>query len=182
MCCDTLWLIGDRIRTVAFQAVLACADESCTQAFRSYSTIGNRIQDAHGDSVILSMTSADDAPMTSTSQGRQMQISVTRANYLLELRENGWPQSKVNGRNQIETPDSALINAVSKHASGHGEKMWRALKNGAVRQTGPYALFPVATNPHVIHKGVAVSRLTPIDPRGFQVGWSLTVTVDTTLR
>lgn len=174
-------MIGDRIRTVAFQAVLDCVDESCTQAFRSYSTIGTRIQDAHGDSVILTMTSADNSSMTSTPQGRQMQIGVTRANYLLELRENGWPQSKVNGRNQIETPDSAMLNAVSKHASGHGEKMWRALVNASVRQVGPNALFPVDCNPHILHKGVTVSRLSPIDPRAFQVGWSMTVTVDTTL-
>jgi hypothetical protein len=179
-CCNTLFLMADRIRTVAFDAVLCCVDESCRQPYRSYVVAGNRIQDLVGDSVIVTLQTATSAAMTNTPQGRLSPLSVTRSTFLLELRENGWPQAKTVGRN-IEVPSGESLNAASAHSMAHAEKMWRSLVDAAATRNGNNRLFPITNNHHVIQGGVGVGPLTPVGPQAYQMAWSVIVTVDHTL-
>ena len=182
VCCDTLFLIGDRIRTVACDAVMCCTDESCDQPYRSYTTFGPRIQDVIGDSIIITMTNATTATTSSTDRGRVSPLVVTRASFRLELRENGWPQAKANQqKGVIVAPDGAEQNAAAAHSMAHAEKMWRALVNAAAIRNGSTRLFPLPTNHHVLQGAISVGPLTPVGPQATQATWSVELSVDTLL-
>lgn len=181
VCCDTLWLIGDRIRTVACDAVMCCVDPDCKTEMRSYMTMGTRIQDLIGDSLIVTMVRAEQAPTNSTDRGRSGPLPITRATYLMELRENGWPKAKVSGRN-IEVPDPAEVHPASAHSYSHAEKMWDAVLNGAASFTSADALFPVSKNPHIMQNGVSVGPLLPVGPQTYQAAWTVEIVVDARLR
>lgn len=170
VCCDTTWLVGDRLRSVAFEAVCCCAESGCaSRPWRSFTTIGTQIQDPLGESLIVTMTSL--APTSTTDRGKLPIITPHRAIYLIQMRESGWPTIKTNANNEILVPDSSLVNAVSKHVQAHGEKMYRALVGGQQAQT----LFAPRTNSHIT--GVTISPLTPIGP-DMLAGWSMQVAVD----
>lgn len=177
VCCDSLFLLADRIRTVAFEAVLCCVEESCQQEYRSYVTMGPRIQDLKGDSVVVTMTTSNNTSMTTTTLGRQSPLVATRSTFLVELRENGWPQPKARGNN-IEPPAPEAVNFAAAHSMGHAEAMWRALSDAAAQRNGTTRMFPLPTNRHVIQGGVGVGPLTPVGPQAYQVAWTVVVTVD----
>lgn len=176
VCCNTFSLIGDRIRTVAFQAVMKCIGPDCCETpYRSYLTFGPRIEDIAGDSLIVTMIDATQHQVT--RNGRVMATPATRTQWLVELRENGWPAAHRNRTNMIEVPDSAIIDAKARHALGHGESMWSALVRGAAQQNYPTGgLFPGPKNRHIL--GVAVSAYRPLPPQTTQVVSQVAVTVD----
>lgn len=180
-CCDSLFLVGDRIRTVAWEAVECCVTANCDKPFRTYTTFGNRIEDVLGDSLIVTLQQATNAPATTSTQGRVQPYALTRASFLLELRENGWPQSKVNSGKVIEVPDSDVIEAAAQHAMGHASAMWAGLMNAAASRNGSTRMFPLPYNHHVQQGGVAVGPLLPVGPQAYQAAWSVTVTVDFTM-
>lgn len=170
VCCDTTWLVGDRIRSVAFEAVCCCAETGCNgRAWRSFTTIGSQIQDPLGESLIVSMPSL--SPTSTTDRGKLPILTPHRAIYLVQIRETGWPTIHTTGGGEIVVPDSNVVNAVSKHVQSHGEKMYRALVGGQQA----YTLFPPRTNSHIT--GVTISPLTPLGP-DLLVGWSMQVAVD----
>lgn len=179
VCCNSIALIGERIRTVAFLGLLECLDESCAKPFRSYMTFGPRIEDVIGDSLII--THQDTTPIASstTAGGRLLAHRAERSTYLLELRENGWPTAKeVNG--VIEVPDGAVISHYAHHAMGHAERMYHALLDAAVARDNGQRLFPLPQNSHILEGHIRVSNLRPIGPQSVQVAHAVTIEVDHT--
>lgn len=167
--CDTTWLIGERIRTVAFSGVCGC---NCSQPFRSFTSIGTIIQDPLGDSLIIAMISLGAA--ATTGRGATLPAVTHVAQFRLELRDNGWPVvQRDESERVISFPDSSLVNAVSKHAQSHGEMMYRSIVNAVQMHT----LFAGSANGHVIAESIGVSPIVPINPSGGQVGWGINVNV-----
>jgi hypothetical protein len=167
--CSSTWLIGERIRTVAFEGLCGC---DCDIQFRSYTVIGNQIQDPIGNSLISTMLGL--GPVSTTASGALPIVATHRARYLLELRDVGWPTIEVDEEgNYILIPDSSEFNAASKHAQSHGETMYRSLVNAIQRRT----LFASALHPHIVSESIRLSELTPISPQAIQVGWSVNVDV-----
>lgn len=179
VCCDSLWLIGERIRTVASDAVLACFDEDCTEAFTTWQTEGARIEWPHGESLIVTFVRATPKISSRERSGPLAPLVVTRAEYLVELRETGWPILSTDPTETIHTPEWQQYHALAKHARAHGEKMWRALVHAASTTSPAERMFSPSTNPHVLDKGVLVNDLTPLARPGPQAGYQVTVTVDT---
>jgi hypothetical protein len=173
VCCDTTWMIGDRIRTVAWAGLQSC-DKGCSErTFRSYTTIGSRIEEPLGESLVVAMTDLDVRPDASGQTGMFL---VHVATYRVELRENGWPMVEHDeSENIIFVPDSRMINALSRHVQSHGEKVWRAVTDGVARQT----LFRPGRNPHVY--STTVTTMRPIGPEAFQAGWGFGVRVEMSL-
>ena len=181
VCCDTLFLIGDRIRTVACNAVLNCSDPGCDTQMRSYMTIGDRIQDLIGDSLIITLRNASPATTTRSANGRIGPTPITRATYLLELRENGWPVAQTKGTT-IETADPAAVHAAAAHSMSHAEAMYAAIVNGFSTWIGETAMFPINRNPHIIMDSVNVGLLLPVGPQSIQAAWSVELSIDARLR
>lgn len=179
VCCDTIWLIGDRIRTVATAGLMECFDPACAdREFRSFSSWGERLQDPLGESLIVSWIR--NSVVTTRGLGSMAPATATRAEYLIELRENGWPAIESANGSIIER-DSDVMNIASKHATGHAERMWRAVVDAAQRQIGAGALFALPANSHIIHGSIQIGDLTPIDPQGRQVGSKFNVSVSMAL-
>lgn len=167
--CDTLWLMAERIRSVAFDGLCSC---DCETEFHSHTTVGNQIQDPIGDSLIATMLGV--GPVNTTNSGALPIAATHRARFLVELRDNGWPtiEADENG-NIIVIPSSADFNVASKHAMSHGEKMYRSLVNTIQMRT----LFASALHPRIIAESIRLSEMTPISPQAIQVGWSVNVDV-----
>lgn len=179
-CCDSFWLLGERIRTVAFNGVGGCQEPECgDQEFVSFSTEGDIITWPPGESLIVSFARAGIATTSTTPAGNTRPIVVTRAEYKVQLLENGWPT--VEGGSDITIPDYEQYHALSKYARGHAELMWRALVGAAATTSQTLALFPIASNPHVRNRGVRIGDLIPMPRPGPQIGYELNVTVDTAL-
>ena len=181
VCCDTFWLVGERIRTVAVTGVLACIDEDCSQEFTTWQTEGPRIEWPHGESLIVTFIRASPKISSRERSGPLAPLVVSRLEYLVELRETGWPILNTDPTQTIHTPQWEMYHALAPHARGHGEKMWRSLVNAASTTRPAARMFNPTSNPHVLDKGVAVSDLLPLDRPGPQVGYQVTVTVDTKL-
>lgn len=181
VCCDTMFLIGDRLRTVACDAVMACADPACGTEFRSYFTHGERIQDPIGDSLIVSLRSAQPATTTTTANGRIGPTPLTRMIFQLELRENGWPTASADGTH-IKVADPAHVHSATAHSMSHAEAMYAAIMNGVSTWIGADAMFPINRNPHIIKDSVAVGQLLPVGPDAHQVAWSVEFQIDARLR
>ena len=183
VCCDTTWLIGERIREVAFAAVCSCIDASCqSNPMRSWQTEGSQSGSIKGDSLVVSYIRSTLATVSRSRTGASTPLVVTRAEFRVELRENGWPmireESSVQG---VKLPDPQVVHALARHARSHAEKMWRALNAGASATSPALQLFPASTNPHILNRGVAIGDLVARGPSGPQVTYDITVTVDHTL-
>ena len=179
VCCDTVWLMGERIRTVALAAVCACLDESCrSRPMESWQTEGERSGSVKGDSLVVSFTGLDSSVRERTRRGSPIPTPITRADFRVELRESGWPMIAEHSSTQtVKLPDPQMVHALAKHARGHAEAMWRALLRGATSTVAADQLFPAATNPHIINRGVAISQLSG-SPSGPQITYSLNISVD----
>lgn len=182
VCCDTFWLMGERIRTVALDAVCSCIDPTCQgQEIESWSTEGDRSGAVRGDSLIVSFVGAGLRTDSRGRQGNVSPITVTRATFRVELNEVGWPMVREHAAAQsILLPDPQLVHAIAKHARGHAEKMWRALLNGTAHTNPVQLIFQPALHPFIIHRGVALGDLTS-RVSGPHVTYTTTMTVDCTL-
>lgn len=175
-CCRSFWLVADRIRTVAFDAVVTCAHEECDKELGSYVDHGDRTQDPIGNNVVVAINRATVA--YPTRGGRQLGLAITRLSLRVELRETGWPMpSGVGG--SIKVPAGASYNYASQYVYDHGEAMWRALVNAAGSVQPGVRMFDPQANPHIPHPGVAIGDLLPL--RDALVGWMVPVTVDLSL-
>jgi len=181
VCCDSFWLIGERIRSVAFDGVMACMEEDCSETFTSWQTEGAQIEWPHGESLIVTFVRASPKISSRNTAGPLAPLVVSRAEYLVELRETGWPILSTDPTQTIHTPEWQEYHALAKHSRAHGEKMWRSLVNAAATTKPAERMFQVATNPHVLDKGVLVDDLLPLTRQGPQTGYRVTVTVDTRL-
>lgn len=177
ICCDTLALIADRIRTVAARALEECLDPDCaSREFRSFATVGPLIQDPLGESLIVHMTNVGPTPQSADRSANLLPVGLYRADFQVQLLETGWPVIEVDELgNAIQVPDSDIVNALTLHSMSHAEKMYRALADGIQRRT----LFASASNPHI--GKIQLSNLTPVQPTSFLVGWNCAVRVETTL-
>lgn len=175
VCCDTLFLKGDRIRTVAWNAVLECRDETCcgTIEGNTYMAMGPVTFDPHGDSVIVSLVSSD--PVATTNGNHTASVSPLRTIYKVEVRFAGWPTIQMGAPGSPPyTPTAAEYASATKHVMGHAEKAYRAV----LRAAANHSLFVPAANPDVIFKGVRVSDLRPMQPRSVIAGMEFGVAVD----
>lgn len=182
-CCNTFWLIGERIRTVATNAVCSCIEPDCAdRELRSYQTEGEQIQDPLGESVIVAFVRSS-VRIDGLNPNQSVQPTViTRAEFRVQLLETGWPTIQARQSTaSIEAPDSAMIHALAKHARGHAEKMWRAVLNAASTTNQAAKLFPSSSNPHILTKGVGVGEMRPLPRPGPFIGYAFNVTVDTKL-
>jgi hypothetical protein len=175
VCCDTLFLKGDRIRTVAWNAVRACSDESCCGGIEgnTYTTVGDLTFDPHGDSVIVALIR--NGPIALTRGGHTPPIIPDRAEFRVEIRFTGWPIIRDGAPGYPPyTPTAAEYTAASRHVMGHAEKAYKAVK----RSIADFSLFPPSTNPDVVFKGQRLSDLTPMQPQSIIVGMQFAVAVD----
>lgn len=183
VCCDTWWLIGERIRTIAFQGVCQCIDPTCVdREFSSYSTEGE-IFSILGESLVITFLGAGVSQGTTTRAGGPRPTPITRARYRLELRENGWPLP-VRQDSATETlvqADWQMLHVLSKHARGHAEKMWRSLVQSLATTNLTAMMFRPTLHPHIMAKGVTLSDITPLANFGPQCGYKMDVTVGTQL-
>lgn len=175
VCCDTLYLKLDRIRTVAWNAVLDCRDETCgctgTMA-NTYTFLGPQSADPFGESVIC--VYGRTTPLTTTRGGHTAQVSAHRIECRVEVRCSGWPiQRKDGDRIVLPTPDE--WNNATRYVLGHAEKAYRAVFNAAQSNT----LF--TQTPGIIFKGQRVTDLVAIQPRSYIAGAAFGVHVDVAL-
>ena len=180
VCCTTEWELGERIRLLAFNAVCACIEPDCiAPKLRSWQTEGPRSLDVLGDSLTVSFLGNLERGDGRTPLGNARPAGATRAQFRVELRENGWPIIREHAATQtVQLPDHQVVNAVAKHARGHASKMRRALKNAALHTIQAQRMFPTTSFPHVLHRGVSIGDLTTTGPSGPQIAYSLIVTVD----
>lgn len=183
VCCDTFSLIGERIRTVALAGVTACMDPDCgDREFRSWSTVGDII-DPLGESLVVSFINAALRQDARRGNASVNPVFVTRVEFRVELRENGWPTHEVDYQTgSVMAADWEMQAALTPHALGHAEKMWRSVVGAAATTDQTKALFVQETNPHIIQRGVVVEPLTRLQPFGTQIGFGFTIRVDTSLR
>lgn len=180
VCCDTIWLMCERIRTVAQSGVATCLDDECdSRTFRSWTRWGTQIEDPHGESLIVSPTRVSSAALATSARGRQLPIIVTRVEIQIELRETGWATPRgANDAGAIETVDWEVEAAQTKHAVGHAQKMWHTLVGAVAERNGTSLLFPSLNNPHIVQRGIQVGDLTPLPPGAYIAGSRMSVSVD----
>jgi hypothetical protein len=180
VCCDTWWLIGERIRTVAFHGVCACIDPTCVdREFASYSTDGD-IHSILGESLAMTFLGAEVASGQTGRTGNVRPTPMTRLSFLLELRENGWPLPAHThaATETIVQADWQMLHALSKHSRGHAEKMWRAVANAASTTRLADRMFSPSLHPFIMERGIGIGRITPLPEFGPQCGYRLPITVD----
>jgi hypothetical protein len=176
VCCSGIWDVAERIRCIAYDAVVCCIDPSCAdQEFRSYVSIGTDVPEPLGDALVVTMVDASPSTASRSPTGMLLGASLQEVRFEAYLTENGWPMPIADEVGEvIEVPDSWLINAVARHAYSHGERMYRAILDSVQRKE----MFPVSTFPHIAK--VDVAGLEPVPPRAFAVGWVVPVTVQMT--
>lgn len=181
-CCNTFFLIGQRILQVAWSGLAGCIDADCSdREFRTFVTFGERIQDPLGDSLIVALANATSASLTTTPRNRLFPASVTQLIWRVELRDNGFPTIERNQSGQIEVPDWRAFQHATQHTMDHGEMLWRTLVDAGAQRSNGTRMFPLPANGHVLQGGVNVGSLRPIGPQAFQAGWAVDVTVDVKL-
>lgn len=177
VCCSSIFDIADRIRCVATDAIECCFDPDCTDCdWRSYVSVGPRIAEPLGDALVVHCVGIAPSFGSGSPAGQKLlPVAIHLAQFDIVVYENGWPQITANELGEvIYVPDSALINAIARHAYAHGEKMYRALVDGVQRRT----LFPVSGFSNLGE--VTLSGLQPIQPSAFSVGWGMSLQVQVT--
>ena len=174
VCCSTLWDIAERMRVVCCAAIEECMDPSCAdREFRSYVAHGPEVEEPLGDALVVVL--AETAITYGRAPGQDGPPGVDGTRYEVRLYENGWPTIRANEAGEIvEVPDTDLIHRLSRHSYGHGEKLYRTVRNGV--QTG--SLFPPATFAHV-GKGSNLA-MRPLRPEGYMVGWAVRLDIQVT--
>lgn len=181
VCCDTFWLLGERIRTVACEAVCACMDPDCADSeFISYQNEGPITEDAIGESLSVNFVRASLRIDSQRTNRASSPLVISRVDFRVELNENGWPIVTAPS-GEIVPADRDALHALAQHARAHAEKLWRALAGAAATTDQTQALFPAATNPHVLARGVTVGDLQPQPRPGPQIRYAMNISVDTTL-
>lgn len=177
ICCDTLGLMADRIRTVGHNAITDCIDPSCAdREFVSYFTVGPRVEDPLGESLVVVMHDLSPSVGSNTLTGSLLPVGVHKAEFEIRLLENGWPTIQEDGLgDQIVVPDRTLVNGLARHSVSHGEKVYRAIANGIQRRT----LFAASTNPHIGR--ISLANMRPVQPSTFIAGWTMRLTIEVTL-
>lgn len=174
VCCDTIFLKGDRIRTVAWNAVRSCGTEGCCEGVegRSYTTLDADMPDPFGDSVIVAWTGTE--PVAVTAGGHTPSITPHRATFRVQVSCGGWPILKTEG-GRPQMPKGVDFNNASKHVMGHAEIAYRAIV-AAVQDNTLWV-----STPGVIFKGTRVSDLRPLAPAAYIARAAFLVAVDITL-
>lgn len=175
-CCSTFFDVADRVRSVAFNALVSCQDPSCAdREFRSYVTHGPQVQDPLGDSLVANLVSVAASTGSREASDRLLPVGLFVGRINLHLFETGWPQIEANdAQRTLYVPDSDLVHAMARHSYAHGEKMYRAIVDGIQKRT----LFTLPANSHIGQ--VDLSDLVPMEPGGPIVGWSVGLRVQMT--
>lgn len=173
VCCSSIFDVAERIRCIAYEAVLCCIDVSCAdQEFRSYVSLGPSIPEPLGDALIVHLLSMSPSSGSRGPTGILNRVSLQEASFEIFLTENGWPTPETDELGEVVyVPDADLINRVARHSYGHGERMYRAMLNSA--QKG--LMFPLPANAHIGR--VDVGNLQPVQPAAFTAGWTIPVSV-----
>lgn len=175
VCCDSIFLKGDRIRTVAWNAVLACREEGCCEdtVGKTYTTLDTETPDPFGDSVIVAWTGTE--PVATTPGGHTPQITPHRSTFRVQISAKGWPiLSTEQGRPVM--PSAEAYSNATKHVMGHAEKAYRAVL-AAVQGNSLWV-----STPGVIFKGTRVSSLAPLPANSAYIARvAFLVAVDMTL-
>lgn len=182
VCCDTWYLIGERIRTVAFAGVCTCIEPGCgDREFISHQTEGD-IYSILGDSLAITFVRA--GITQPRPGGRVGPTPMTTLTYRLELRENGWPLPATadDQRQVLVAADWQMLHALSAHARGHAEKMWRSVAHAAATTMPADRMFSPSLHPFIMEGRIGVGDITPLPNLGPQVGYQMVVTVDIQLK
>ena len=176
-CCEDLPAMANRIRSVAFDAILDCVDPICSdREMRSYVSHGPRIQEPLGDALTVHLVDLTPNFGAQTPVGNLYPIGVYRVTFEVWLVENGWPMPEViEDSQQIVMPDSEIVHGAALHAMAHAMRMYRDLAEHIQKRT----LFTATLHPHV--GKVGLGPLRPTQPTSFQAGYSCTVSADVTL-
>lgn len=183
VCCNSFWLLGERIRTVALAGLVSCVDESCAdREFRCWSQIGP-VLDPLGESLVVSYKGSALRSDSRRSNSSVSPLIVTRSEFSVELRETGWPTHHVDPSiDSILAADWEMIHALTPHAMSHAEKIWRTVVGAAATTVQADQLFPQTSNPHIRQRGVVIGGLTPLSRFADQIGFGFDVSIDTDLR
>lgn len=173
VCCDTLFVLADRLRIVAADAVNACLPVDVCGEIDSFVAVGFEAEDPIGDSISVTVVNVQDA-VDSTTNEQAGPLALVRADLVLRLLESGYPMLLSTDGENILAPDRAEVHLASKHSMAHAEAMLRAIRNGLRRPAIP--MFRPFVPPGTIF-GVVPQPMRPIPPQMGLVGWTLTLGV-----
>jgi hypothetical protein len=172
-CCDTLFIIADRWRIVAADAINACLPVDVCGEIDSFVAVDFEADDPLGDAISISITNIDLAGDT-RSADTIMPLSIWRADLILRLLETGYPPTVVSQGDIIMGPDRSEVHLASMHSIGHMEAILRATAAGI--KPPRVTMWRDYVAPGVI-VAVAPQPMRPIPPQSGLVGWTMTMGV-----
>jgi hypothetical protein len=171
ICCDVLFSVGESIKDHALAGVNnpdCYLDECHNPNVDGIVTIGRASSYPQADLLTVSMERLSPRqvrPAAGRATGSTSFVSV----WQVELIESGWVTFEDAGEEEAALPDPGYVSALAMHSYSHAEQMFRRVANAV--SSGKIAGCPGN------NCGASLGDLTPIEPRGHLVGWTLTVTV-----
>lgn len=172
-CCDTLFILADRWRIVAADAVNACLPVDICGEIDSFVAVDFEADDPIGDAISVSVTNIDLAGDT-RSADTALPVMIVRADLVLRLLETGYPMTVTTEGDIILAPDRGEVHRAAMHSIGHMEAMLRATMNGIKPPRATMWRDYVA--PGVV-VAVVPQPMRPIPPQAGLVGWTMTMGV-----
>ena len=171
VCCDTLFILADRLRITAADAVNDCLPVDVCGEIESFVALGFEVEDPIGDSLSVTIANIQDVG-DATSNEQAGPSNIVRADLVLQLLETGYPMLVSDGTN-ILAPDRWEVHRASQASIGHMEAML-AVRNGLRRPSFP--MWKPWVPPGTIF-GVVPQPMRPIRPSGGMAGWTMTLGV-----
>ncbi len=172
VCCTTLFDVANYILNTVYDGLISCIAPDCaggTPTLHKYVTMGNG-DDAIVDSLTVAFQGSIVTGKSIDGAGNTLPVNAWKGAFEVRLRESGWPVVSTAG-DQITPPDPAMQHAMARHALGHGEKMFRLLRNMVnTKKLTPstYAQPTVAT----------LDGLRTLNPLGGVIGFVATVNLE----
>ena len=155
-----LYDIATHLLTNVFDALTECYPSEC-EPLAAYVTLGN------GDDGIKDSLTVSIASVVGSNNTRPGGLGLWRSTFNVILRESGWPTARVDGET-IVLPSPSEQAAAARPVFAMGEAMHRRLAYMMTHR----GLVPGACS------SATLGLLTPLNPQGGVVGWSVPVVAD----
>lgn len=132
VCCTRLWDNAETLREIAAEALDECMADGCAP-IASY--VGVFDPTYSNDGNYLAVWLADASPVITTSIAASA-FPRLRYTYVVKLVESGWPTLGASGAT-LSIPEAERMQALSRHAYSHIEKVYRALSRSISEHTFP---------------------------------------------
>jgi hypothetical protein len=168
-CCETLFGIGEHLLGVVLPGLLECIGEPACPVddLYAYVTHGPVSEDPLCNSLTVTLNSINPSPGSSTPQATTLIAPALRAEYVIRLRESGFPTAYDDG-DTIYAPDPQHIHHASRFSYAHGERMFRDILIAHSRRE----LAPCSC------QVVQIGTFTPLPASGGCVGWEIAIVLD----